>query len=345
MNVSLTRENYTVGWVCALPKELTAAMAMLDGLHPPLPQPPYDDNSYTLGSVGDHNVVIACLPNGQTGSSSAAIVVDQMRRSFRSVRFGLMVGIGGAVPSASHDIRLGDVVVSKPGTHNGGVVQYDFGKTEKGGRFIHTGSLRSPPKVLLSALSKMQAMQSFQGNQLTQYLSEIKPSMQQRGFQYQGAESDQLFEAEYDHVGDNPTCEKCEVDKLVKRLDRDNSDPVIHYGTIASGNQVMKHGKTRDRLGREFAVLCFEMEAAGLMDNFPCVVIRGISDYADSHKNKRWQEYAAATAAAYAKALLSIIPAMEITAAPAVSGQLGTWLAAHLTELSISLRFIGSLHR
>jgi nucleoside phosphorylase len=83
---------------------------------------------------------------------------------------------------------------------------------------------------------------------------------------------------------------------------------VTHYGLIASGNQVMRHGQTRDRLARELGILCFEMEAAGLMDNFPCLVVRGICDYADSHKNKQWQEYAAATAAAYAKELLSLIP-------------------------------------
>jgi nucleoside phosphorylase len=59
-------------------------------------------------------------------------------------------------------------------------------------------------------------------------------------------------------------------------------------------------------------VLCFEMEAAGLMNSFPCLVIRGICDYADSHKNKQWQPHAAGTAAAYAKEVLSVIPAAEI---------------------------------
>jgi nucleoside phosphorylase len=127
-------------------------------------------------------------------------------------------------------------------------------------------------------------------------------------FSYQGAENDQLFQAEYDHVGGGTTCEQCDVSRLVVRPTRDSPDPVVHYGTIASGNQVMRHGGTRDRLSREFGVLCFEMEAAGLMNDFPCVVIRGICDYADSHKNKRWQEYAAATAAAYAKELLSVMP-------------------------------------
>lgn len=81
---------------------------------------------------------------------------------------------------------------------------------------------------------------------------------------------------------------------------------------IASGNQVMKHGGTRDQLARELGILCFEMEAAGLMDNFPCLVVRGICDYADSHKNEQWQKYAAATAAAYAKELLSVISAGHV---------------------------------
>jgi hypothetical protein len=54
------------------------------------------------------------------------------------------------------------------------------------------------------------------------------------------------------------------------------------------------------------------MEAAGLMNNFPCIVIRGICDYADSHKNDRWQRYAAATAAAYAKELLAFVPIQDL---------------------------------
>src|SRR5207237_7017161 len=105
---------------------------------------------------------------------------------------------------------------------------------------------------------------------------------------------------------------QCDVSKLRDRKTRSSDDPVVHYGLIASGDQVMRHGATRDRLGQELDVLCFEMEAAGLVDKFPCLVIRGICDYADSHKNKRWQPYAAATAAAYAKELLSVIPAADI---------------------------------
>jgi nucleoside phosphorylase len=131
-------------------------------------------------------------------------------------------------------------------------------------------------------------------------------------FTHQGTQHDRLFEADYDHQGDDATCARCDVERLVHRSDRVRDAPVVYYGLIASANQVMRHGVTRDRLRRHLNVLCFEMEAAGLMNRFPCLVIRGICDYADSHKNKRWQPYAAATAAAYAKELLCTIAGKQI---------------------------------
>ena len=85
----------------------------------------------------------------------------------------------------------------------------------------------------------------------------------------------------------------------------------------------MKDGVTRDRLSSELGgVLCFEMEAAGLMNSFPCLVIRGICDYADSHKNKGWQPYAAATAAACAKELLSVIPESHVSETRSIAEQI-----------------------
>src|SRR6266516_3447769 len=106
------REDYTVGWVCALPVEFAAAREMLDEEYEALHHDA-NDNIYTLGRICEHNVVMACLPAGQTGTNSAAAVAVQMKSVFTSIRFGLMVGIGGGVPSVE-DIRLGDVVVSRP---------------------------------------------------------------------------------------------------------------------------------------------------------------------------------------------------------------------------------------
>lgn len=307
---NLTHEDYTVGWICALPCEMAAAKAMLDDIHRNLPTRPNDHNTYVLGSINGHNVVVACMPLGVYGSNSAAAVATQMLSTFESIRFGLMVGIGGGVPTKEVDIRLGDVVISKPTGSFSGVVQYDFGKTVEEGRFRHTGSLNKPPAALLTAISQLQADHMMKLGRVSDYLSEMVaryPDMSSR-FTYRGSTCDQLFEAEYDHLDINSTCQSCDIARVMHRPIRAQAGPMIHYGIIASGNQVMRHGVTRDQLRKEFGVLCFEMEAAGLMDNFPCLVIRGVCDYADSHKNKQWQEYAAATAAAYSKELLSIIP-------------------------------------
>jgi nucleoside phosphorylase len=309
-------------------------MAMLDERHSPLAQHAADYNAYALGRIGNHNAVIACLPAGQIGNTSAASVAAQMRYSFGGIKFALMVGIGGGVPSTDCDIRLGDIVVSKPGRQNGGVVQYDFGKTIAEGKFVHTGFLDSPPTVLLTALNILQAEHALHGHRLAEYLRVIMDNQRLNSmFAYQGAKYDELFQAEYDHVDSGATCERCDRDNLVSRTIRNISDPVVYYGTIASGSQVMRHGVTRDRLARNFDVLCFEMEAAGLMNEFPCIVIRGICDYADSHKNKQWQGYAAATAAAYAKELLGVIPPSQVSDTRAVAALTIEGKCASLLEL------------
>ncbi|KAH7074530.1 nucleoside phosphorylase domain-containing protein, partial [Paraphoma chrysanthemicola] len=303
----LRREAYTVGWVCALPVELAAAQEMLDEEHDDLGRDygDHDENLYTLGSTAGHNVVIVCLPAGHIGKSPAAAVATQMRATFKGIRFGLMVGIGGGVPSAEADIRLGDVVVSQPHRTFGGVVQYDAGKTTPSG-FERTGSLNAPPQMLLGAVARVRANELRGRSRLSEYVARLERIPK---FQRNNTGPDVLFEATYDHEG-GQTCNQCRIDRQEVRQQRENEDEVVlHYGTIASGNQVMRSAAERDKVSAELGgVLCFEMEAAGLMDSFPCIVIRGISDYADSHKNKRWQPYAAATAAAYAKEVLSVIP-------------------------------------
>lgn len=321
------KNDYTVGWVCALPLEMAAAKFMLDEIHQDLPeQDKSDHNTYILGQIHHHNIVIASLPAGVYGATSAATVAKDMVRTFPSIRFGLMVGIGGAAPTSTHDIRLGDVVVSQPHGMSGGVIQYDRGKTVQEGKFQHTGSLNSPPIILLTALGRLQADHEGIESKIPLFLREMVnryPRMRKE-YVFQGKCYDQLYQATYDHPESNTTCEKCDPQEQVQREHREDTDPQVHYGNIASSNQVMKYGVTRDRLGRELDVLCFETEAAGLMPGFPCLVIRGICDYSDSHKNKRWQKYAAATAAAFTKELLGVISADRVrqeTAIIQVSGK------------------------
>ncbi|QKX61975.1 uncharacterized protein TRUGW13939_09131 [Talaromyces rugulosus] len=251
-------ENYTVGWICALPIELAAARRMLDEIHKDSYRHVNDASIYTLGRIGEHNVVVACLPYGQTGTSSASAVATRMMSTFPSIEFGLMVGVGGGVPSQDVDIRLGDVVLEA--------------------RFMKCFStLNTWPE-----------------------------------FSQEDVGPDVLFEPSYDHIS-GETCVNCDQKKVIKRNPR-GRDFMVHYGTIASGNQVMRDATERDKVNSELGgVLCFEMEAAGLMNTFPCLVIRGICDYADSHKNKRWQAYAGGAAAVYAKQVLSVIPSTDVS--------------------------------
>lgn len=137
------------------------------------------------------------------------------------------------------------------------------------------------------------------------------PRLRRQNFDHPRVD-DYLFETSYNHAG-AAECKSCDKAYLVSRQARDEDDlePVVHYGTIGSANQVMRDGATRDRLRQDYNILCVEMEAAGLMDNFPCLVIRGICDYADTHKSKVWQGYAAAVAAGYAKELLGLVPELS----------------------------------
>ncbi len=305
---TLTCHDYTVGWISALPLEIAAARAMLDNVHTPLPVRENDNNVYYLGEIAGHNIVLTCLPYGVYGNTSATAAAIQMLSAFPSIKYGLLVGIGGGAPSTSNDIRLGDVVVSKPTAQFGGVVQYDFGKTLADGVFHQTGVLNKPPEALLKAAAQLQANHIMGKNNMPSHLrmaAETYPTMHE-SFLYPGQNQDVLFHASYPHKSPpSSVCEGvCDVKKVVDRKQRPSALPEIHYGLIASANQVMKDAKTRDRLSEKFGILCFDMEAAGLMDQLPCLVIRGISDYADSHKDRTWQKYAAATAAAYAKELL-----------------------------------------
>lgn len=306
-------KEYTIGWICAISTEYTAAQAFLDEKHPaPEPLSPADNNDYTVGKIGRHNVVIAVLPYGEYGIHSAANVARDMLHSFPNVRIGLMVGIGGGAPTSKRDIRLGDIVVSAPCDGTGGVFQYDFGKTMQNEAFQTTGFLNQPPTALRAVISGLRSEYEIEGHKLEEAVIgalDKKPRLRKK-YRRPDPGSDRLYRSEFLHpsgakascatiCGDNPT-------HLVLRPERmdDEDSLAIHYGLIASANQLMKDALIRDKLASENGVLCFEMEAAGLMNHFPSIIIRGICDYADSHKNEEWQGYAAMVAAAYARDLL-----------------------------------------
>jgi len=144
----------------------------------------------------------------------------------------------------------------------GGVLQYDFGRTIKDGKFIQTGSLNKPPAVLMTGVSKLRALHLRKGSATREHVNsmlESNPAMQ-RKFRYRSPEDDQLFQAEYDHVDGGNDCKSCDEKHLIQRMPRTTNVPVIHYGLIGSASQVMRHGVTREKLRHERGIICFEME-------------------------------------------------------------------------------------
>ena len=316
--IKLRREDYTVGWLCALPlSELVAARCMLDYEHEPLETPPDDQNAYFYGSIGQHNVVLCSLPGGMPGKVSAAIQAESLRKSFNHLCMCLYVGIGGGVPydppklDPDEDIHLGDVVVGwpdKPGAP--AVVQYDMLRRTKNGVGELLGVQDKPDRRLLNALGSLLANHRLGQTRFAEHLARVSHLP---GFIHLGSTSDKLFQATYRHNPRHSDCSQCDLRMLVRRESREDTQLHFHQSTILSGDTVMKDARERDRLSKlHHGARCFEMEAAGAVGSRSLLVIRGISDYSDSHKNSAWQNYAASTAAAFGRELLYTVQPVEL---------------------------------
>ncbi|THY81314.1 WD40 repeat-like protein, partial [Aureobasidium pullulans] len=310
----LAHEDYVVGWICPMRVEYTAALSMLDEEHETLRQDIADENIYTLGSINGHNVALATLP--KTGNSPTARVMTNMSRTFQALRFYLLVGIGGGIPVRTDDgpVRLGDVVVSE------GVIQHDRGKFEASG-FKLKGTLAPPPQVLLAATNTLLAKRDLTDDDpLLEHLSRIDTNKRRlKRYRFPGRKRDHVYEPSYTHLIKGATCDeaKCDPTKRILRGPSDETldsqvveqpDITIHQGTILSGETVMKNGAQRDAIAKPLDAICYECEAAGAMSSVPCLVVRGISDYADSHKNDDWHGFGSAVAAAYARQLFFHLP-------------------------------------
>ncbi|KAL5342023.1 nucleoside phosphorylase domain-containing protein [Aspergillus crustosus] len=306
--------HYTIGWVCAVRVEFVAAQQLLERKYgQPRTIHPSDQNGYALGSISGHNVVIATLPQAEYGVPSAARVAANMVASFPNVRFGLMVGIGGGAPSRKFDIRLGDLVISMPGGSDHGALEYVLENTARGRTTRVVRKLDPPPMMLRNAVGALHGKYGKDRNQIHHTIDGVIARVpRMRGeFARPHPSRDRLFKS---NVVYNPRRPVQASDLVPRRTRAPHESPAIYYGTIASANTLMKDATLRDNLIAERNVLCFEMEAAGLMNHFPCIIIRGICDYSDTSKNDDWQGYAAIVAAAYAKDLLKVIAPKDVLA-------------------------------
>ncbi|KAL4972143.1 nucleoside phosphorylase domain-containing protein [Aspergillus desertorum] len=295
--------DYHVACFTVIAVEFAALEAALDRAHRrPSEIDPRDPNQYAFGEIAGHNVVV-CL-SGRPGQDPIAASAADLQRTFHYIRYALLVGIGGGVPGGSCDIRLGDVVVATPAHLSSGIAHHDQGK-QLSGDFMHLHFPAFPNRALQGAVTRVKATAIRSGaGEILQIMNSILED--HPGFS-RPDEADVLFKADYEHVLGRPTCDACDKGRHIRRIARVNPAPQVHHGVIASGNQLIKSAMKRDSLRDLYNVACIEMEAAGIMGTMPSLVIRGISDYADSHKNDQWQANAALAAAAYAKVLLRYV--------------------------------------
>ncbi|KAJ5986043.1 hypothetical protein N7451_010408 [Penicillium sp. IBT 35674x] len=343
------RDDFEIAIICALPLEYDAVSNIFDG-HWNDDGDPYgkvngDQNTYTTGWIGKHNVVLALLSD--MGKASAASVATSFSLSYARVQFALLVGICGGVPKAGNgtEILLGDVVVSQQ------LVQYDFGRR-------YADGIR-PKQTLGEGYAQSHGIRRFLATVLTERYLELLPKnalehlmatqeRYPRKYDHLGASEDKLFQPTYRHKHQQPagcricnqckhrshlTCEvalvsacedlKCDESQLVsrRRLVKNSlwnfpsravvPHLIVHFGIIASGDTVMKSAFDRDELAKKYNVIGFEMEGSGVFASLPCLIIKGVCDYSDSHKNKKWQNYAAVTAACVMNTLLKWYPSAD----------------------------------
>ncbi|KAF4337641.1 kinesin light chain [Fusarium beomiforme] len=313
------RRGFEIAIICALPLEADAVEALFD-YHwdddgHPSGKAVGDPNAYSTGAIGCHNVVLAYMPG--MGKAHAAAVASNCGKSFPSIRLALVVGICGVIPFKPNrdEILLGDVIISN------GIIQYDFGR-QLPDRFVRKDtlldSLGRPNQEIRAVLAKLGSLRNHRqlSAKMANYLDVLRQEPELRA-EYPGTLGDRLFEASYRHTEEQKSCEQlgCNGVLIPRRrlqMSETNPTPAVHFGLIATGDSIMKSGEDGDRIAMEEGVIAFEMEGAGVWDAFPTIVIKGACDYADSHKSKVWQRYAAATAAACAKAFLNFwVPSLD----------------------------------
>ncbi|KAL4868281.1 hypothetical protein BDV12DRAFT_186103 [Aspergillus spectabilis] len=282
---------YTVGWLCAFQEEYGSSCGMLDEeFEGPEYLPAGELNTYAYGRIGRHNIVIGSMSAERAGDTGPVRAGRDMARSFPQLKFALLVGIGGGAPSAENDVRLGDVVVSKPSRILEGLLSTIYGNSSRKVRprrdpmsviYQRAGQFNAPLEIFLGVIPEVRR----------HYNDPNKPDMLAEHMSC----FDLLYESDYVHRGGS-SCDECEEGRLRQRPKRQIGRAVaVHHETMVSGSW-----------DPDLNILCFETEAAVLVNQLPCLVIRGVCHYSDSYINDVWHRYASLTAAAYARELLMV---------------------------------------
>ncbi|KAK2770374.1 phosphorylase superfamily protein [Colletotrichum kahawae] len=283
-----------------------------------------DPNKYTTGRIGKYNVVMALLPSMGTVSSASAMA--SFRSSYTELKLALLVGICGGVPrpGTEREVLLGDVIISKTVVQYDLGRQYPHHFAPKDTFNDSLGRPNKDIRSLLASLETERTFEQLE-RRTTAILTSIQQTAAQTSgkrkrtrYPHPGAAQDRLFSPTYEHRHRNDTdcgCEdtwicdsaldascielECDIHHLVtrgrlemkKKLESEGNDaeaqePQILIGSVGSGNTVMKSGAHRDEIAEKYDLIAFEMEVAGVWDEVPCVVIKGVCDYSNSHKQR-----------------------------------------------------------
>jgi nucleoside phosphorylase len=304
------RSGFEIAIICALAVEADAVRALFDRswddeYYGKLSS---DPNTYFLGSIGPHNVVLAY--RSHLKKTSAAIVAACCRISFPGVKLALIAGVCGVVPfrpRTNTEIVLGDVIISTL-TVEHHLSQGGYRRSEEKSTYLASPTvIEEDARAFLAKLESL-GTRKMLSTRTSNHLDKLQgqPELQAT---YPGISHDKLFDTSYPHpqLGNERTCEECGCNgRLVarRRFLQDTPQPAAHFGRIACGDVAIKDGRVRDEIAEQYGVIGFEMESVGVWNAFPCILVMGSCDYADGHNPKTWLRYAAATAAAYVKAIL-----------------------------------------
>ncbi|EHK17687.1 uncharacterized protein TRIVIDRAFT_16112, partial [Trichoderma virens Gv29-8] len=330
-----SRDEFEVALICSLPLEYNAVSLLFDQFWDEngdqYGRAIGDLNTYTTGRFGNFDAVLVLLQN--TGQVSAASATASLRSSYPGLRLVILTGICGGVPfpDTGDEILLGDVVISKT------VVQYDHGE-QYPNNFVAKDTtediLGRPNKDIRGLVTIFEtdlARERLQTRAavLLEQIQDLPAKGDRRKadtYQYPGAVNDRLFEANCRHehrlipqwscdeyrspVCDIPGCnnthdvkrQRLEEKRQLEQQGCSNSS--IFVGRFGSGDRVLKSGEDRDWNAKRYGILAYDMEGAGVWDELPCIIVKGVCDYADGHLGKLWQNFAAATAACVAKGLV-----------------------------------------
>jgi nucleoside phosphorylase len=334
-----SRDDFSIAIICALPEERDTVEALMtrdyknEGQH--YGKVRNDNNTYTVGEFGGKPVVLVAPRD--IGTTNTRDLARGLHISFPNISYAFVVGIAGGAPFVpegnswkASDIHLGDVIVSTQ------VIEYDFGREHENGFKRRTDVESVLPRAPAEVTNFVNQFVRGRGQAFQRILRKTNVDLAgcgvfetgEKGYhEHPGANKDDVYDLGYRHKHQNPKeCAKCsrctewhhEVceEALAASCQELGCKPYhsnairetkIHFGRYASGNAVMKSGHRRDLLIREERVIGFEMEGAGAWEVFGTIVIKGVVDYGDSHKNKKWRGYPAARAALCAAAMIGEI--------------------------------------